>query len=223
MELTQSGRLKRNRSGPPSRQNAVMTGHQRDIAQWVARLVVDEGLDYGAAKKRVAKDLGSRAVPWPSNPEVEEAVREHLALFCADTQPQELAALRELAAQWMQTLSPLRPHLTGAVWRGTATRLNDIHIELYCDDAKQAELALLNANIPFETQSQTRSGQVALDILTLRVPCRPLGEVVGIHLWVLDHDDLRGALKPDGQGHSQRGNLAALKALTATLPQAGCP
>lgn len=198
-----------------------MTGQQRDIAQWVARLVVDEGLDYGAAKKRVAKDLGARGVPWPSNHDVEDAVREHLALFCADTQPQELAALRELAAQWMQTLAPMRPHLTGAVWRGTATRLNDIHLELYCDDAKQAELALLNAAIAFETQSQSRSGQVAVDILSLSVPCPSMGEVVGVHLWVLDHDDLRGALKPDAQGRSQRGDLAALRALTTAQPQEG--
>ncbi len=57
--------------------------------------------------------------------------------FCADTQPAELQALRELAALWMERLAEFRPHLSGAVWRGTATRLNDIHLQLYCDDTSR--------------------------------------------------------------------------------------
>ena len=54
---------------------------------------------------------------------VEAEVRAYIDLFCADTQPAELAALREVAVGWMQRLAEFRPHLTGAVWRGTATRL----------------------------------------------------------------------------------------------------
>jgi len=37
-----------------------------------------------------------------------------------------------------------------------------------------------------------------------------------VHLSVLDHDDLRGALKPDAAGRSQRGDLAALRNLIAS-------
>jgi len=33
---------------------------------------------------------------------------------------------------------------------------------------------------------------------------------------VLDHDDLRGALKPDATGRSQRGDLAALRKLVVS-------
>jgi hypothetical protein len=65
---------------------------------------------------------------------VEDEVREHIALFCADTQPAELRALRELAAGWMGRLAAFRPHLYGAVWRGTATRLSPVLIDLFCDD-----------------------------------------------------------------------------------------
>ncbi len=193
-----------------------MTELQTEIAHAAARLVVEEGLDYAAAKQRAARDLGqghTRQVPWPSNEELEDAVREYIAVFCADTQPGELAALRGLAARWMQRLAPLRPHLTGAVWRGTATRLSDIHLELYCDDAKQAELALLDQGLAFDTQTQTRAGQPPLDVLSLSSPCPALGETVGVHLWVLDHDDLRGALKPDSRGRTHRGDLPALQAL----------
>ena len=51
---------------------------------------------------------------------------------------------------WMERLAAFRPFLTGAVWRGTATRLNDIHIELYCDDSKAAELALIDGRVDYE-------------------------------------------------------------------------
>jgi hypothetical protein len=34
-----------------------------------------------------------------------------------------------------------------------------------------------------------------------------------VHLMVYDRDDIRGALKPDSQGQTQRGDLQALKRL----------
>jgi hypothetical protein len=40
-----------------------------------------------------------------------------------------------------------------------------------------------------------------------------LGEPIGVHLLVYDHDDLRGALKPDGRGRTPRGDLKAVRAL----------
>jgi hypothetical protein len=40
-----------------------------------------------------------------------------------------------------------------------------------------------------------------------------LNEEVGVHLMVYDHDDVRGALKPDARGRAPRGDLAALRAL----------
>jgi hypothetical protein len=52
--------------------------------------------------------------------------------------------LRELALQMDAARLSLSPHLSGAVWRGTATRLSDIYIQLFCDDAKSAELALID-------------------------------------------------------------------------------
>jgi hypothetical protein len=38
---------------------------------------------------------------------------------------------------------------------------------------------------------------------------------VGVHLMMYDHDDLRGALKPDARGRTPRGDLAAVRALLA--------
>ena len=73
-------------------------GGLRQVAQVAATLVVEEGLEYGPAKRRAVKQLGLPArTALPDNDLVEAAVREHIALFCADTQPAELKALRELA------------------------------------------------------------------------------------------------------------------------------
>ena len=190
-----------------------------EIAATAARLVVEEGLEYGPAKRRAARVLGRHSVrpaELPGNDRVEAEVRDYLALFCADTQPAELAALRVVAATWMERLAEFRPHLTGAVWRGTATRLNDVHLELFCDDSKAAELALIDRRIDYQVGSRPGPRGELVDVLSVAEPSRALGEHVTVHLSVLDHDDLRGGLKPDAGGRSQRGDLAALHKLIDT-------
>jgi hypothetical protein len=187
-----------------------------EIAATAARLVVEEGMEYGPAKRRAARALGSgsaRRSELPGNDAVEDEVRRYLALFCADKQPAELAALRAVAQSWMERLAAFRPHLTGAVWRGTATRLNDVHLELFCDDSKSAELALIDRGIAYEVGSRPGPRGALVDVLSVAQPCPALGGPITVHLSVLDHDDLRGALRPDGLGRTQRGDLAALRKL----------
>ncbi len=191
----------------------------REIAQAAARWVVEEGMEYGPAKKRAVRDLGlSPRTALPDNHLLEDSVREYLQIFAADTQPQELLALRRLAQTWMQRLAAFRPHLTGAVWRGTATRLSDIHLQLFCDDSKSAEIELINQGLDFDVGSTHHPKAGEVDVLSLSVACPELNEHVGLHLTVLDHDDLRGALKPDAQGLAPRGDLNALNRLLETHP-----
>jgi hypothetical protein len=180
-----------------------------ELAAAAARLIVEEGMEYGPAKRRAARALGVRA-ELPSNEAVEDEVRAYLELFCADTQPTELAALRAVALRWMEHLAPFRPHLAGAAWRGTATRLSNLHLDLFCDDPKAAELALINQRVPYDA-----AGDEADPVLTITTPSPELGEHVTVHLHVRDTDDLRGALKPDARGRTQRGDLAALRRLMA--------
>ena len=184
-----------------------------ELAAAAARLVVDEGMEYGAAKRKAARGIGGRT-ELPADELVEAAVREHIALFCAENQPAELAALREVAATWMQRLAEFRPHLSGAVWRGTATRLSSVRLDLYCDDPKAAEIKLINAGIDYDSGALDRPGRrEPLNVLSLASPSRALGEPVTVHLLLHDRDDQRGALKPDAQGRSWRGDLAALSRL----------
>lgn len=188
-----------------------------ELASAAARLVVEEGMEYGPAKRKAARVLGRRSVrpaELPGNDAVEEQVRSYLALFCADTQPGELAALRRLALGWMERLAAFRPHLTGAAWRGTATRLSALHLDLYCDDPKAAEIDLINQGIDFDVDSHGRAGGgEPVEVLVVSAPCRELGEPVTLFLHVRDLDELRGALKPDATGRTQRGDLGALRRL----------
>lgn len=187
-----------------------------EIAALAARLVVEEGLEYGPAKRKAARILGRGTArgrrAMPDNDEIEDEVRSYLALFHADTQPAELAALRRVALDWMQRLVEFRPHLTGAAWRGTATRLSSVHLELFCDDPKSAEIALINQGVRFEAAS-VGGLRDAGSALSLQVPSPELGEPVTVVLTILDHDDLRGALRPDHRGRSERGDRSALQRL----------
>ncbi len=187
-----------------------------EIAVAAARLVVEEGMEYGPAKRRAARDLGrsgTRKSELPSNDQLEEEIRAYIEIFCADTQTVELRALREIALTWMQRLADFRPHLTGAVWRGTATRLSAVHLQLFCDDSKSTELALIDRGVTYEVGSVKGPRNELVDVLSVTSRSDSLQELVTVHLSILDHDDLRGALKPDSQGRSPRGDLAALRKL----------
>ena len=188
-----------------------------EIAAAAARMVVEDGMEYGPAKRRAAKQLGlhPRDAEMPDNDQLEDEVRAYLALFCGDSQPRELAALRGVAAVWMERLAAFRPHLTGAVWRGTATRHSDVHLELYCNDSKEAELALIDGRIDYEVSTRNGPRGQPIDVLSIQVPSPELAQRVTLRLGVLDYDDLRGALRTDARGRAPRGDLAALRSLEA--------
>jgi hypothetical protein len=191
-----------------------MESYQAEIAAAAARLIVEEGLDYGAAKRQAVKRLGMGArSAVPDNAQVEMAVEEYIALFCADTQPQELRVLRELALQWMQRLERFQPHLGGAVWRGTATRNSDIYLQLFCEDSKVAEITLIDMSVRFEARSVPGFQGTLVDALSVHIRSDQLGQNIGVHLLIYDLNDIRGALQPDARGRSPRGDAAALRRL----------
>lgn len=185
---------------------------KQEIATAAAALVVDEGLEYGPAKRRALKQLGlAPRTPLPDNDEVEAAVREHLAIFHANTQPAELRALRELALVWMERLAEFQPHVGGAVWHGTATELSDIYLQLFSDDPKAVEIALINRGVDYEARSVTGLHRHEVEALSLRSRCEPLQTWIGVHLLVNDGDDFRGALLRDAAGRKPRGDAQALR------------
>lgn len=190
-----------------------------EIAATAARLIVEEGMEYGPAKRKAARLLGQRGTSngaLPSNDLVEDEVRAYIDIFCADTQPGELAELRRIAVRWMERLSAFQPHLSGAVWNGTATRLNDIWLSLFCDDPKSAEIELINKRVDYDVGSVTGLRGDPVDVLTLAESSSALGQRVLVHLVIHDVDDLRGALKPDARGRTERGPLQAVRSLLSS-------
>jgi hypothetical protein len=191
-----------------------MTDLKDEIAASAAQWVVEEGLEYGPAKRRALKALGLPSkTALPNNDELEAQVRAYIDMYCADTQPLELMALRKHALMWMSRLTEFRPYLGGAVWHGTATRLSDIYLQLFCDDSKSAEIELINKGVEFEARTVSGLHGDPVEALSIHSFCDELNEEIGVHLLINDFDDVRGALKLDSRGRSPRGDLAALKRL----------
>lgn len=191
-----------------------MDSVKEEIAATAARMVVEEGLDMGAAKRRAVKQLGlPQRTALPDNIALELAVEEYIALYCVDTQPQELQALRTIALQWMERLAAYNPHLGGAVWHGTATRFSDVYLQLFCEDQKMTEIALVNQGIRFEPRRVTGFKGSEIDSLSIHVQSEVLQQNIGVHLLMHDRDDLRGALMPDARGRKPRGDVAAVRRL----------
>lgn len=194
----------------------------QEIANAAAQFVVDEGMDYGQAKRRALRHLGLPAnTALPGNEALDEAVRMHLALFESETQPQELAILRAHALLWMARLADFRPFVTGPVWFGTANAHSEVMLQLFCDDPKMVDFCLLDRGVSYDAGVGT--GIHGRSVTVLRVESRErltsafpsaaaesaLGSV-GIRITVYDYDDLRGALKPDARGQAPRGDAQAL-------------
>jgi hypothetical protein len=192
----------------------LMDTLKSEISAVAARMVVEEGLEYGPAKRRAVKQLGLPGrTALPGNDEIEDAVVEYIALFCSETQPGELQALRRLAVVWMERMAAFRPYLGGAVWHGTATRLSDIYLQLFCDDCKSAEIALIDHQVDYVPRTVTGFNGDSVEALSVHAFCADLNEEVGVHLLIYDLDDVRGALKPDAKGRTPRGDLMAVRRL----------
>ncbi len=185
-----------------------------EIAATAARLVAQDGADYGTARRKAARQvLGDSAGPadvLPDNEEIEEEVRQYHALFHADTHAALLFRLRSTALQVMEVLERYNSFLTGAVLNGSAGPHDDIHLQLFADSAKEVEIFLLNKNLNIEISEAPhfkgpRFGTVE------RVSF--LWHKEGVHAELYEIDDLRGAVKTRGDGRLMRADLAGVRSL----------
>jgi hypothetical protein len=195
-----------------------------EIATVAARLIAEDGLDYSTAKRKAARQiLGDTRIAgeWlPDNEQIEEEIREYQALFQADSQPQTLQALRAVALEWMHRLAEFQPYLVGAVLNGTANQHSDVHLQAFCDNAKDVAIFLLNAGVQYEV-SETRHFAGRGQVETLSFPWRDaaVADRIWIHVALYDTDDLRGAVRSDGRGRPMRANEAAVNALLTAAPE----
>lgn len=184
-----------------------------EIAAAAARLIAEDGADYGTAKRKAARQIiGDQPPPanvLPDNAQIEAEVRVYQSLFHADTQPARLFRLRTLAVDIMDKLAQFNPFLTGAVLGGTAGPHDDIHLQLFADSAKEVEIFLLNRNVQIDISESPHFKGLRYDpVETVSF----LWQQEGVHAELYELDDLRGAVKARGD-KVQRADIAAVRAL----------
>ena len=135
--------------------NRPTRGLREEIAYRAARLIAEDGMiDFGAAKRKAARQLGITTPGLlPDNHELEAALRAQQAIFQSMSQPAECAALRKIAVDVMRWLHRYSPWLVGAVLSGSANHFSPIELEIVADDAKQLEMFFINAGKQFETRT----------------------------------------------------------------------
>jgi hypothetical protein len=196
------------------RQSRTLANARRAIAAQAARLIAADGIvDYGAAKRKAARQLGFRDTDGlPDNAEIEAELRAYQSLFQNQEQRSRLAELRRIALTVMRDLEPYRPLLAGSVWNGTAPRGAAIEIDVFTDEGKLLELSLINRGIAFTTLERPHFSRT----VTVRVPVLKFAvEDVEVALAVYNRADLRQAMNAGIGAHAVRGNTAELAALVS--------
>lgn len=183
-----------------------------EIAAAAARMIAEDGVDYGTAKRKAAKQiLGNNKVRGdvlPDNAQIEDEVRAYNELFFGDTQPARLLHLRCLALRVMEELEPFQPHLTGAVLNGTAGDHSDIYLQLFAESPKDVEIYLLNKGIDFNVSESAHFNGRSDAVETLSF----VWQNEGVHLALYDPDDLRGSRKTVA-GRPERATASTLRKL----------
>lgn len=185
-----------------------------EIAAAAARLIAEDGADYGTAKRKAARQImGDQPPPanvLPDNAQIEAEVRVYQSLFHADTQPARLFRLRTLAVDIMDKLAQFNPFLTGAVLGGTAGPHDDIHLQLFADSPKDVLMFLLDRDIPLDIGEAPHFKGARFDAVeTVSFHWRRQQ----VHAELYDLNDLKGALKPRADGSPWRVDLDGVRAL----------
>ena len=189
-----------------------------EIAALAARMIAEDGADYGTAKRKAAKVLlGNQKVPGdvlPDNAEIEAEVREYQSLFFGEEHAQRLRHLRLIALEIMEKLSEFSPYLTGAVLNGTAGEHSDIHIQLFAESSKDVAVFLLNHEINYEVSEANHflhAGR-SLEILSF------LWKGEAVHLTLYEQDDQRQIAKSAGNRRIEKADLNAVRTLINESP-----
>lgn len=185
-----------------------------EIAAAAARLVAQDGADYGSAKRKAARqilgDAPGGASVLPDNEMIEEQIRLYNALFLADSQPARLFQLRTIALQVMEALQQFHPLLSGPVLNGTAGPHDEIYLQLFAESAKDIHIFLLNKNVVLDMSETPHFKGPRYDAVET---ASFLWKNEGVHAAMYELDDMRGALKPKADGKVLRTDIAGLRTL----------
>src|SRR5450830_144416 len=185
-----------------------------EIAAAAARLVAQDGADYGSAKRKAARqilgELQGRPNLLPDDELIEDQLRQYNALFLADSQPARLFQLRTIALQVMEALEQFHPLLRGAVLNGTAGPHDEIYLQLFAESAKDIHIFLLNKNVLLDMSESPHFKGARYDAVET---ASFLWKNEGVHVAMYEIDDRRGALKARADGKLLRTDIAGLRKL----------
>lgn len=126
------------------------------ISRETARLIAEEGInDFHVAKRKATERLNlPEGQHLPSNPEIEQALAEHLQLFHARDLPERLRRLRRLAVQVMHLLERFEPRLVGSLLTGHVTRFSKIELHITANTPELVAFFLQDQGIRLEQSSK---------------------------------------------------------------------
>ena len=205
----------RPRSFMPKDSNSKQQQMRARIAAVAARLMAEDGLDdFALAKRKAARQLGAESTQsLPKNEEIETELRAYQSLYQGEEQRERIRYLRTRALEAMHLLDRFRPHLAGAVLRGTAGRYSDIDLQLFTDDGKAVEHFLLSQNIAYDVSDERRfAGDQARAVSVLKLDWQ--GVPVNLAIYTLKEE--RGILKatPTGRPIERAGIQAVAQLLS---------
>jgi hypothetical protein len=185
---------------------------RRRIAHAAARILAEDGsLDYGSAKRKAARQLGSPdSGNLPDNQQIEEALRSYQALYRADETREQLAMLRQVAIEYMERLADFDPHLTGPVLNGTAGRHAAINLQLFTDQQKDVEFLLMGLETPYQA-AELRAAEAPARVYPRFIIDDPRASVEVV---VYPSADLRSMKRLQADGNPRRVRLPQARALT---------
>lgn len=124
---------------------------QHALACSIAELIVHESMTWEQAREQIRQELSYKERQlMPSSDDIETAVREIWSIFYPEKHIELLQQKRKVAIHILSLLSNFNAFLAGAVLNGCAGSETNIRIEVFCDDVKSVEIALMNEGISFE-------------------------------------------------------------------------
>lgn len=128
---------------------------RESLAQAMAALIADSGMGWKNARNKVLSGVSGTAGAearrnFPSQEEVETAVRAHFALYDPEEHALLLKKMRAAGLMVLDLLRDFRAYMSGPVLNGCATTESLLVIDVFEDDVKAVEVLLMDSNIDFE-------------------------------------------------------------------------
>lgn len=139
----------------PQRKNKGWQVRER-LAQLAAEYMAETGSqDFQLAKNKAVSQFGAiESANLPSNKEIQQALVTHQHIFRADSQPEQLKKLREVALEAMRFFEKFNPRLVGSVLSGTADINSAIYLHLFTETSEELAVFLLDNHIPYDEEQK---------------------------------------------------------------------